>query len=246
MDLFDTSTFLLLVILGAYVQTITGFAMGLLIVGGVTILNIAPIAFTAAVVSILSLLNAILVLRHSIKFINWKTVAYISAGMMPSLIVGVFLLALLSESEYIWLRRLLGVVIISAGILLTLKPEPWEKTSSKIAAALTGIAGGLIGGLFSTGGAPIAFFMYRQPIELNYIRATLLAIFAITTFSRTVIIALDGELTSDILMTSAIAIPLVMITTYFARKISPPSADATIRKSVFILLILIGASLIVG
>ncbi|MFT5691653.1 MAG: putative membrane protein YfcA [Oceanicoccus sp.] len=246
MELIDTSIFLLLVMIGAYVQTITGFAMGLLIVGGVTILNIAPIAFTAAVVSILSLLNAVLVLRYSIKFINWKTVGFISLGMMPSLVAGVLILDMLSESEYVLLRRILGFVIISAGILLTLKPEPWKKTSSGLSASLTGIAGGIIGGLFSTGGAPLAFFMYRQPIDLNYIRATLLAVFAITTLSRTVIVAIEGGLTQEILTTSAIAIPLVMITTFFARKISPPSADATIRKSVFILLILIGASLILG
>lgn len=246
MELIDTSIFLLLVMIGAYVQTITGFAMGLLIVGGVTILNIAPIAFTAAVVSILSLLNAALVLRHSIKFIHWKTVGFICIGMMPSLIAGVMILAMLSESEYILLRRILGVVIISAGILLTLKPDPWKKPSNGLTASLIGIAGGIIGGLFSTGGAPIAFFMYRQPLDLNYIRATLLAVFAITTLSRTFIIAIEGSLTPEILTTSAIAIPLVMLTTFYARKISPPSADATIRKSVFILLILIGASLILG
>ncbi|MDK1022741.1 MAG: sulfite exporter TauE/SafE family protein [Gammaproteobacteria bacterium] len=246
MDWIDTGLFLFLVMLGAYVQTITGFAMGLLIMGGVTILNLAPIAFSAAVVSILSLLNAMLALRYSLKYVNWKTVGYTCAGLLPGLVVGFLILGLLGDSAYIWLRRILGVVIIIAGVLLTLKPEPWHRASGRWATSLTGVAGGLIGGMFSTGGAPIAFFMYRQPVELNIIRATLLAVFVVTTFSRTVAVAVDGQLTRDILAVSGVGIPLVLITTLFARKISPVNADITIRKTVFILLILIGAFLVIA
>lgn len=245
MDWIDTSLFLMLVMLGAYVQTITGFAMGLLIMGGVTILNLAPIGFSAAVVSILSLLNTMLALRYSLKHVNWKTVGYTCAGLLPGLVVGFLLLGALSDSEYVWLRRILGIVIIIAGVLLTLKPEPWDRESGGLATSLTGVAGGLIGGMFSTGGAPIAFFMYRQPREFNVIRATLLAIFTATTFSRTVVVAINDQLTRDILGVSGIAIPLVLITTLIARKISPAGADTTIRKAVFILLIVIGASLVI-
>jgi uncharacterized membrane protein YfcA len=245
MDWIDTSLFLMLVMLGAYVQTITGFAMGLLIMGGVTILNLAPIAFSAAVVSILSLLNTLLALRYSLKHVHWKSVGYICAGLIPGLLVGFLVLDFLSETAYIWLRRMLGIVIIIAGVLLTLKPEPWARTSGGLAASMTGVAGGLIGGMFSTGGAPIAFFMYRQPREFNVIRATLLTVFAVITFSRTVVVAANDQLSRDILAVSGVAVPLVLITTLVARKISPVSADTTIRKAVFVLLILIGVSLVV-
>lgn len=243
MDLVDVVLFLIFVMLGSYVQTITGFAMGLLIMGGVTILDLAPIPFSAAVVSILSLLNAILALRYSQKHIDWKIVAYTCLGLLPGLILGVFLLSLLNESSYVWLRRTLGLVIIVAGTLLTLKPDPWSEFSGKLVTSLVGTAGGIVGGMFSTGGAPIAFFMYRQPMELQVIRATLLAIFVVTTFSRTLVVAVEGQLSNEILMMSAAGIPLVLITTLFARKFSPASADGTIRRMVFILLIFIGASL---
>jgi uncharacterized membrane protein YfcA len=243
-DPVDTSLFLLLVIVGAYVQTITGFAMGLLIMGGVTILDLAPIAFSAAVVSILSWLNTILALRYSLKQVRWRTVGYVCAGLLPGLVMGYIILSLLSDASYIWLRRILGLVIIVAGTLLTLKPDPWDQLSGRIVTALTGIAGGIIGGMFSTGGAPIAFFMYRQPVELKIVRATLLAVFAVTTFSRTVIVAAGGQLSTEVLAVSAIGIPLVLFSTLFARKFSPKGADATIRKCVFVLLILIGISLV--
>ncbi len=244
MDWMDTSLFLMLVMLGAYVQTISGFAMGLIIMGGVTILDLAPIAFSAAVVSILSLLNTTLALRYSLKHVNWRAVCYTCAGLLPGLIVGYFVLGLLSDAAYFWLRRLLGLVIIVAGVLLTLKPEPWHRKSGGLATSLTGIAGGLIGGMFSTGGAPIAFFMYRQPVKLNVIRATLLAIFFVTTFSRTLVVAANGQLTHDILTVSGIGIPLVLTASVLAGKFSTADADTRVRKLVFVLLILVGASLI--
>ena len=244
MDGIDTGLFLLLIILGVYVQTITGFAMGLLIVGGATVLNVAPIAFTAAVVSLLSLLNAVLVLRHSHKHISWPIVGAIGIPMLPFIAVGIYLLSHLSSSETALLRRILGLAIVIAGTLLIVKPQPWQHLSGRLAAAVTGIAGGLIGGMFSTGGAPIAFFMYRQPLLLATVRATLLAIFTLTNLARTTLVGASGQIDGDIILVSAIAVPLVLLVTALARHWSPASADTAIRKFVFVLLILIGLSLL--
>lgn len=245
MDFLDVAAFLLLVMVGAYVQTITGFAMGLLIVGGVTILDLAPITFTAAVVGILSLANTSLILRHSLKHVNKKFLLYLLIGMLPSIFVGVYILSFMSESQTVLLRQTLGLVIITAGILLTLKPDPWPSQSSKLAISMTGIAGGLFGGMFSTGGAPPAFLMYRQPFELIVIRSTLLAIFFITTLTRTVLITIDGQLTGKALIVCAVAIPLVLLTTHYAPRFSPAGADSAIRKGVFVLLIITGILLII-
>jgi uncharacterized membrane protein YfcA len=244
MDLMDTVFFLALVVFGAYIQTIAGFAMGLVIMGGVTVFDLAPVSFTAAVVSILSLANTSIALRYSHKFVNRRVAGYVCLGLLPALFVGVYLLGILGEASYEWLRRVLGCVIIVAGTLLILKPAPWKNCSGSIAVTCWGVAGGIAGGMFSTGGAPLAFFMYRQPIELNVIRATLISIFVVTTFGRTLVITLTDQLTSEMLVMSGVAMPLVLITTVAARKISPAGADHGIRRMVFVLLILIGISLV--
>ena len=245
LDFIDIAALLLLITVGAYVQTITGFAMGLLIVGGVTILNLAPITFTAAVVGILSVANTSLILRYSLRQVNRKFLLYLCIGMLPSLYIGVYMLSFMSESQTLLLRKTLGIVIIIAGILLTLKPDPWPKQSSKLAIAIAGVAGGLFGGMFSTGGAPPAFLMYRQPLNLLVIRATLVAMFFITTVTRTVLITIDGQVTAKVLTVCAAAIPLVLLTTHYAPKFSPAGSDATIRKGVFMLLIITGILLII-
>jgi uncharacterized membrane protein YfcA len=243
-DILNAGLFLLFVVAGAYVQTITGFAMGLVIMGGVTMLDLAPVAFSAGVVSLLSMVNTCLALRYSSKHIDWNIVRQLCIGLFPAMLLGIFVLDILSDTAYIWLRRLLGFVIILAGTLLILKPEPWKNRSGKITTSLFGVAGGLIGGMFSAGGPPLAFMMYRQPLDLNTIRATLLATFLVSTSGRTGVIVLDGQMTYEMMTVGALAIPLVLLTTIYARKVTPDNSEMLIRRFVFVLLILIGATLL--
>lgn len=223
----------------------TGFAMGLIIIGGVTALNLAPIEFTAAVVSLISLVNTIVALRPTWRLIDFAWFRSIVLGIVPMLVVGVFLLEFLSRESYALLRALLGVVIILAGIMMMLRPKPWEQTSSALSATLTGCAGGVIAGLYSAGGAPLAYFMYRQPIDIRVIRATLLSIFALSTTARTITVGFAGHLTKEVWMTSVIAVPLVIVMTLLFSRINQYVPDALVRRLAFVLLVIIGAFLIV-
>jgi len=65
MDLDALAVFLLIVAMAAVIQTVTGFAMGLIIVAVTTALGLLPILESAAIISILSMVNTILVLRST-------------------------------------------------------------------------------------------------------------------------------------------------------------------------------------
>ena len=205
--------FLALVMFGAAVQTITGFAIGLMIVAGIAALNLVDIAFGAAVISLISLLNTIIALRSTYKLVDWQKVGLISAGLMPLLISGVWILELLSDEFYWVLRRLLGVVIVAAGVMLMVTPKPFAQTSSRLAFVSCGAIGGVIAGLYSAGGAPLAYFMYRQPESVQVIRASLLAIFFVSTFWRAMVVGVAGHINLEVLTTTLMAIPVVVITT---------------------------------
>ncbi|MEX2489857.1 MAG: sulfite exporter TauE/SafE family protein [Pseudomonadales bacterium] len=241
----DTILFLAFVVVGAIVQTITGFAMGLIVIGGVTVFDLVPIEVTAAVVSFISLVNTGVALRSTYKFIDYTYFRNICIGMIPFLIGGVVLLELLRHESYVLLRTVLGIVIISAGVLMMLKPAPWPRRSSPLAAGAIGCAGGLLGGLYSTAGPPFAYFMYRQPVDIIVIRATLLAIFAVATSGRTIVAGLTGHLTSQVLLITAIAIPLVIIVTMITSRFTRYIPDVMVRRLAFALLIMIGGVLIV-
>jgi|TARA_Y100000310_G_scaffold229967_1_gene232394 uncharacterized membrane protein YfcA len=246
MDSIDVVLFLLLIGLGAFCQTITGFAMALIVMGGVAALDLALVSFSAAVVSIVSLVNVVAALRFSYRQVDRRLLAYLCLGLIPALIGGVVLLGYLSESSHTLLRKILGGVIIAAGLLQLMKPEPWAQRSAPLYASLAGSLGGLTGGLLSTGGAPIAFFMYRQPIAFETIRATLLSIFAVSTLGRTLVTSAAGHITADILLISSMAIPLVLLTTALARRSVPYLSDMIVRKLVLAVLIVVGSFLLVS
>ncbi len=240
----NTFLFLSLVALGAVVQTVTGFAMGLIIIAGVTALGIAEISYSAAVVSFISLANTAVALRHNHRYIDVQFVKWISIGLAPMLVAGVVLLGFLSERYYGLLQNLLGIVIIGAGVMLMMTPSPYPAKSGVGSTLACGALGGIIAGLYSAGGAPIAYFTYRQPVQLNVIRSSLLAIFAVSTLWRIIVVSVAGQVSAKVLLTAAVSIPVVVVFTMGAGRILHRVPDRLVRRMVFVLLIGVGSSLI--
>jgi len=237
--------FLLLVFVGAVVQSLTGFAMALIILGGSAALGLAGISETAAVISILSLFNTGMALRYNYQHINYSLLKTSSIGLIPGVLAGLFLLEYLSGEFGELLRISLGVMIIAAGILLFLKPMPYAKPSGPPVQGLVGLLGGLMAGTYGAGGAPLAYLLYRQPLEFNIIRATLLSLFAVSTLVRTIVVGAFGQLNSTVLSYVLLCIPIVALATLASLKLGKFVPDTMLRKFVFILLMLVGTFLIV-
>jgi uncharacterized membrane protein YfcA len=240
----NTILFLALVATGAFIQTITGFAMGLITMAGVATLAIADISFSAAVVSFISLVNALVALRHGYRQVDWYYVRHIVIGLVPALIIGVVTLTWLSEHFYDFLRTLLGVTIVLAGSMLMISPNAFDEKSSPAMITLAGTLGGLLAGLYSAGGAPLAYFMYRQPLSINTIRFTLLMVFALSTAIRAVIVGVAGQLDMSIIKMSFAAIPLVVIVTLATTRLVPFIPDKMVRGIVFVVLTASGVFLV--
>jgi uncharacterized protein len=241
----NTILFLVIVVIGALVQTLTGFAMGLIIVVGVALFDITDIAFAAAVVSFISLTNAGVALRDGHRNVDWLFVRRILLGMIPAMAFGITLLTYLSEHHYLLLKTLLGFVIILAGTSLMTAPAPNSAQSSGLMFTLFGTFGGLLAGLYSAGGAPVAYFAYRQPLSINTIRFSLLAVLCVSTAIRAAMVGVSGQLSIAILQMSAVAIPLVIGVTLVASRYVQLVPDHLVRRLVFIVLIVAGIFLIV-
>ncbi|MDA0977743.1 MAG: sulfite exporter TauE/SafE family protein [Proteobacteria bacterium] len=240
----NTILFLAIVALGAAVQTVTGFAMGLVIMTGVALFGIADISFAAAVVSLVSMVNAAVALRRGYRHIDWHYVRAMISGLIPLMFVGLWLLDYLSTNNYGVLRLLLGMVIVTAGTLLMISPAPFAARSSVAATVACGTLGGVLTGLYSAGGAPLAYFMYRQPIGIDTIRFTLLTVFGLTTATRSFMIGVTGQLSWDILIVAAVSVPVVVSMTVGFTRLTPMIPDRIVRVLVFIVLLLSGMVLI--
>lgn len=236
--------FLVLVAVGVVTQTVTGFAMGLVIVAGVAVLDIFDIAFAAAVVGLLSLANSLVALRRDHTEINLRLLGVTCLTLVPMLVAGVWMLDWLSGVAYGAVKQLLGAFIIVSGGLLLARPRPFESSSSNLALLCTGVFGGLAAGLYSAGGSVLAYVMYRQPLALVVVRSTLLSFFLVTTVARTVVITINGQLTSAILLASLVSLPLVVVGTWATGRVRDRMPEKWVRRLTAVVLAATGIFLV--
>jgi len=236
--------FMLVVAFATYVQTVTGFALGMIVLGCVAQFDLASIAFTSVIISLLMLANGPIALRGNLDALDHPALGYSLLGLFPALIAGVLLLNYLSSEFTQLLQVILGITIICGGLFILLKPEPLAQRSGNGAFSVAGFAAGIFGGLFSIAGPPLVYQFYRQPISLRSIRLCLLAIFLVMNIGRLLVLAVQGALEFEMFYTALFCIPVVAAFTVLGKRYPPPFSDNTMRRLAFALLILIGCSLV--
>lgn len=241
---FAVITFTALCFVAAYVQTVTGFAFGLVVMGAAALLGLMPLTDAAVIVSMLSLVNAVMMLAR-----GWRDIArypfwYSLAASIPMVLAGYVILTITASVSLSALRLLLGVVIIVSSLQLMRRPAPCREISSGWSFAAFAAVGGLMGGLFSTAGPPLVYHFYRQPLPLVAIRETLVAVFAANASFRLLLVAFEGNWNRGIPVWAAAGIPGVMAATYLARRWPPPLSPVALRRLAFMLLLLSGLSLV--
>lgn len=235
--------FLLLTSVAAYAQTLTGFAFGLITMGGIGLTGLLSLPDAAMLVSILTLVNAAQMFLKGWRDVAWREFWLVMATCLPMLVAGYILLEWLAGTRADVLRVILGLVIIVSSLQLAHKPEPLARQSKDSSFMFFGAIAGVMGGMFSTAGPPLVYHFYRQPMSHVKVRETLVTVFALNAVLRNVIVTFSGNLPTGSIWWGLLAIPLVMTATYAARRWPPPVSPATMRRIVFVLLFFSGVSL---
>jgi uncharacterized membrane protein YfcA len=235
--------FLVLAGAAAYAQTLTGFAFGLITMGGVGLTGLLSLPDAAMIVSVLTLVNATQMLMKGWRDVAWREFVIVMAASIPMLFVGYWLLEWLAGTRADLLRLILGLVIIVSSLQLARKLEPLAKQSSDGSFLFFGAIAGVMGGMFSTAGPPLVYHFYRQPMPLVKIRETLVTVFALNAVFRIGLVIASGDLPAASTLSGLLAILAIMGATYAARRWPPPISPATMRRIVFVLLFLSGVSL---
>lgn len=229
---------------GAWTQTLTGFALGLIVMSGSTLFGLLPVPAAAAVVSILVLVNGAMVLRRDWRHADGRALAAATAGALPSIALGLWLLDSMAGGAIGLLKLLLGVFVAAAAAQLIRRPEPWDQVSGTGAFVAAGVAGGIMGGLFATSGPPIIWLLYRQPLALDTVRVTLVAFFSLTQLWRLGLVAAANGLDGTTLAALAGAVPAIALGTWAAQRFPPPVSRLAVRRAALGLLFLSGVALI--
>jgi hypothetical protein len=236
--------FLLCVAVATVAQNTTGFAFGLLLLGLTGLLQLAPVETVANVSSILTLINAFVLLRRWPQ-LEPKLLAVTLCSSLLGVIIGVELLCLLGRHERDLLQLVLGATIVVCSFLLVVQARHLERLSGWI--SFSGFAGlsGVMGGLFSSAGPPLVYQLYRQPLAVQVVRDTLIVVFALNALLRLSMQAYIGRLEVQAGYLALEAAPVVFSLSWYMRRRPPAIKAQTLRIGVFVLLLLAGVSLVV-
>ncbi|GLQ57546.1 sulfite exporter TauE/SafE family protein [Devosia nitrariae] len=245
MDAASLAGLLLLASVAAYIQTLTGFAFGLVMMGGIGLTGLMSLPDAAVVVSVLTLVNATQVLVRGWRDVAWRELLLVLVAGLPMLLAGYWLLEYLAATSIVWLQLILGLVIVASSIQLSFKPHPRTTMSPKATFLGFGAVSGLMSGLFSTSGPPLIYHFYRQPWPHAKVRETLVSVFATYAVVRFMSVAASGNLPAPRVWWSLLAIPVVMALTFVAKRWPPPVSQLFLRRAAFLLLLLSGLSLFI-
>lgn len=239
----DTLLILGIIALGTYFQTLTGFGLGIIVIGLVSGFNLASVAFIASVISLCSIVNGGAALHGHWRQLNATVGGWTLAGIIPSAIVGIMLLNYLSHEANNTLKLLLGLLIMYSGLSAMRKPVRQDKLSRKSTFFNYGFFSGICGGLFGMPGPPIILLFYRQPLDYGHIRSLLLLMFTATALLRTLYELATQTLSWDAIYLALLALPLVTLLTLVTKRLPSPLSPQGIRKLSFFSLLLIGIGL---
>lgn len=246
MDVPALSLFLVCALVGSYVQAIAGFAMGLLMIAIMGASGLIRISEVTASVSIITFVNVVLSLRGRFGHLHRGLFGWLIAGQVIAIGAGLWLLTVLDQNAEQVLGLLLGSFITAGALAMLLRPRQRPSLSRPLPTFIAGSLGGLLAGLFAASGPVLGWFVYRQPLPLEAVRATLLACFAITTSLRTAMVGFSGGLTNVVLLQALIALPVVFQGTWIGRNLPPPWSDAAVRRFAFTILLVTGLWILVN
>lgn len=232
--------------LATYLQTITGFAFGLVAMGLIAAINLYPLDKLTFIVSCLSMVNTSTALRGQTHLIDRRLLITTLLACIPSTITGLWLLLYLNDSDQSVLKLILGATLLIFAGLMTFKPKPLQKQSDTKLIGFTGFIAGFSGGMFSAYGPPIALLFYRQPLPLKVLITTLLAVFWSTSLIRISTVMVMDTPTIDLIWLIAICVPWIILCTQISKRLPLPFTDTNMRRMSFGIVIVAGVSLIIG
>ncbi|EKT4483617.1 TSUP family transporter [Pseudomonas putida] len=226
-------------------QCLTGFAFGLVLLGLVAMFQIASLPEVSIAVSVLTCCNAAIALKGRTPVIQRQYLQPLLVASLVGVAIGLWVLNQLSGDLIVWLKLILGSLIFGCSFMLLFNTRQQLGFSSFSSFWISGGLTGLLSGLFSSGGPPIVYHLYRQPLPFDRIKHTLIAVFAANAALRILLVILSGHFNTRTAFLTAEALPLVLGITAWLKRHPPALPLATIRRMVFALMLIAGSSLLV-
>lgn len=213
---------------------------------GSALIASAPLATTipvSRVIPLLALLDCFGSIRRSWssrRNIDLSQLRRLLPAMLAGQLIGVQALARLPQTG---LGLLLGGFVMAYG-LSKLYSTPTAATSRRYGASLAGVCGGVLGGLFGSGGFVYASYLEQQLPDRQQFRATQAVLIALSTAWRLLLCAIGGLIDGKLLLTALALLPAALLGDWLGKHIDLRLSRPQLTKLINLLLVASGAMLI--
>jgi uncharacterized protein len=169
---------------------------------------------------------------------------------VPTCVLGILVgLYLFKSLDSAVLAKGLGVLVLLYGlcsVLASWRPPARWSVSPRVAAPIVGLVGGIVGTTFGTM-ASVFFAMYFDALRRakEQFRATMNAILLALVVLRGAGYWAVGEYTRDVLVTTAIALPMMLVGIFIGNRVHTGLSELAFRRLVSGALIVSGLALLV-
>ena len=238
--------FISFVAIAVYAQTVTGFALALILLGLVGVFDLVPVPDAANAVTVMIIVNAA-------TFFTRRKGARLHAAIRPAVLtnllgtlVGMALLTYLAANAYQVLRMALGASIVACAYLLWRAAAPLATTAPPRYFACAGSISGVLGGMFSAPGPPLVYAVYRQPWPAARVQEALIFMFGAGAVLRLLVMVAAGQFSAQAVLLTIEAVPVVLLVTALAANREPPVSAAVLRNVVSVFLVLSGVTMVIS
>jgi uncharacterized membrane protein YfcA len=228
--------------LGAAVcQSLTGFGFALVMVPLLTLAwDVKSAVVTSTVLGTTALLPLLFEARRHVRL---ATVAALLTGSLLGIPGGILLLDWIDPEA---LKILVGVTVIAASLLVYRVREVRSMRAGVAPAVAVGAVSGVLRASTSMGGPPAVLYLLGAERNLEVFRGTLLAFFFPMSLITIVGLAAVGRITPDVVRTSAIALPAMVVGLVVGAWLRYRVREEAFRLLVLLILILTSVGVIVS
>lgn len=203
---------------------------------------VVSMKLAAPLVALVSALNALLILIRDWRSLDLKEARSLILVALACIPLGAWLLD--GGDERI-LKVVLGVVVLGFAIWSLRNPQMPEMKSTWWDLPF-GLAAGVLGGAYNTAGPPLVIYAALKKWPRDVFRVILQTYFLPAGLLIVALHAWNGRVTSDVLTTYGIMLPVVGIGVFSGRRFADRIPESSFRTTINVVLLGLGTLLIVG
>lgn len=238
---------LAVILISNFLQAITGFAGSFLTMPPA--IQLLGAGEARILVAFVAQISSIMILMTGLRHVQWRQCGKILFWAGIGMVAGILIFAKVNLQILLVLYGVLIIAIALKNLIASFRPDDAKAATRRSRFDIDAkhplmiaiiIAGGILNGVFLSGGAFLVIYATKAIPKKEEMRVTLAVIWIVLNSFVTIPGAFAGAFTKDILLMSAISAVLLIIGTWAGTKVMKRISQETFMKITYVLLLIAG------